>query len=230
MYGPLGKVLPRRFRSFPLGDKAHGLAQVLWCKDPQEIYFGLLSQWKDPAQVVMRSREPGTVLTNRGECNGKSDIEHYMMYVDSLSYLPDDVLVKVDRAAMGVSLETRVPFLDHRVVEFAWRLPLSMRIRNGQGKWILRQILDRHVPKALIDRPKMGFGVPIDSWLRGPLRDWASELLDHKALRDEGLFDAAEVSRVWREHIDGVRNHHHALWCVLMYRAWANHWHVTVGA
>jgi asparagine synthase (glutamine-hydrolysing) len=220
MYGPIGKMLPRRLRSFALGDKAHRLAQILRCKDPEEIYFGLLSQWKDPEHVVIGSREPGTVLTNHRECNGKSDIEHYMMYVDSLTYLPDDVLAKVDRAAMGVSLETRVPFLDHRVVEFAWRLPLSMRIRNGQGKWILRQVLDKHVPKALIDRPKMGFGVPIDSWLRGPLRDWGEALLNEERLRNEGFFDPAPIRHKWSQHLAGQRNWQYQLWNVLMFQAW----------
>ena len=220
MYDPLAKMLPQRLNSFPLGDKAHKLARMLHCKDPQDIYFGLLSQWQDPEPVVIGAREPATVLTNRRACNGKADIEHYMMYVDALSYLPDDVLVKVDRAAMGVSLETRVPFLDHRVVEFAWSLPLSMRIRDGQGKWILRQVLDKHVPKALIDRPKMGFGVPIDSWLRGPLREWGETLLNEERLRREGFFDPAPVRRKWLQHVTGQRNWQYQLWNVLMFQAW----------
>ena len=219
LYGTLGTILPRRMRSYPVGNKAFRLAQILACKHPEDIYYGLLSQWKDPAQVVIGACEPDTVLTRRRHSNGM-DIEHYMMYVDSLSYLPDDILVKVDRAAMGVSLETRVPFLDHRVVEFAWRLPLSMRIRNGQGKWILRQVLDKHVPKALIDRPKMGFGVPIDSWLRGPLREWGEALLDEGRLKREGFFDPAPIRQKWSEHIAGQRNWQYQLWNVLMFQAW----------
>ena len=220
MYRPLRQMLPRRLGSFPLGNKVFTLAQILACKHPEDIYYGLLSHWKNPAQVVIGAREPGTVLTHRRQSNWNADIEHYMMYVDSMSYLPDDILVKVDRAAMGASLETRVPFLDHRVVEFAWRLPLSMRIRNGQGKWILRQVLDKHVPRALIDRPKMGFGVPIDSWLRGPLRDWGEALLNEQRLKREGFFDPAPIRQKWHQHVAGQCNWQSHLWNVLMFQAW----------
>jgi len=170
--------------------------------------------------VVIGASEPDTVLTDRRDCSGIPGIEQYMMYVDAVSYLPDDILVKVDRAAMGVSLETRVPFLDHRVIELAWRLPLSMRIRNGEGKWILRQVLDKHVPKALIDRPKMGFGVPIDSWLRGPLRDWAETLLDEGRLLREGFFNPEPIRQKWSQHLRGQRNWEYHLWNVLMFQAW----------
>jgi asparagine synthase (glutamine-hydrolysing) len=137
-----------------------------------------------------------------------------------LFYLADDILVKVDRAAMAVSLETRVPLLDPEVVEFAWRLPLDMRIRGGTTKWALRQVLYRHVPEALIERPKMGFGVPLETWLRGPLRDWAEALLDERRLRSEGYFHAAAVRAAWAAHLRGQSNQTFKLWSVLMFQSW----------
>ena len=203
-----------------VGDKLHKGAAVLGSRSVADLYCGMVSHWADPASVVLGATEPASVLTGAApNLQGLNDVER-MMALDMLSYLPDDILAKVDRAAMGVSLETRVPFLDHRVVEFAWGLPLDYKLRNGVTKWPLRQVLYRHVPRELIERPKMGFGVPIDQWLRGPLRDWAETLLSESRLRQEGFFDPAPIRRKWAEHLSGQRNWQYHLWDVLMFQAW----------
>lgn len=213
-------VLPGSFKQRTPGDKLYKLAEILDCSSPVEMYQSLVSVWKEPENIVHQAVEPATVLTDRSCWLATDDITLQMMYLDLVTYLQDDILVKVDRAAMAVGLETRVPFLDHRVVEFAWSIPLAMRIRNGQGKWLLRQVLYNYVPKALIERPKQGFGVPIDVWLRGPLRDWAESLLNEGRLQREGFLQPEPIRQKWREHLAGTRNWQHHLWNVLMFQAW----------
>ncbi len=220
IYRYLSTMLPIKYRQSNVGDKAYKLAEMLAVQSPEQIYLGLVSHWNNPALIVRNSTEPLTILTDTAAWAHLQRFEERMMYLDLVTYLPDDILVKVDRAAMGVSLETRVPFLDHRVVEFAWQLPLSMKIRNGQGKWILRQILYKYVPKELVERPKTGFGVPIDSWLRGRLRPWAEELLSEKRLLEEGFFIPGPIRQKWKEHLSGKRNWQYHLWDVLMFQAW----------
>ncbi|MES2662032.1 MAG: asparagine synthase (glutamine-hydrolyzing) [Pseudomonadota bacterium] len=212
-------LLPKRARFSQPGDKLHKFAEILNVDSPEAIYHKLVSQWKNPEEIVLGAKEPVTIHTSN-EFSHLKNLEQRMMALDTLSYLPDDILTKVDRAAMGVSLETRVPFLDHRVVELAWRLPMHLKIRNGQSKWILRQVLYKYVPKTLIERPKMGFGVPIDTWLRGPLREWAEHLLNESRLKQEGYLNAAPIRKKWDEHLSGQRNWQYQLWNVLMFQAW----------
>lgn len=208
-----------------LGDKLHKGAGLLGSRTSAELYRGMVSHWQDPTSVVLNSTEPTSVLSEiTNQLQRLNDVER-MMALDMLSYLPDDILAKVDRAAMGVSLETRVPFLDHRVVEFAWSLPINYKLRDGVTKWPLRQVLYRHVPRELIERPKMGFGVPIDQWLRGPLRDWAESLLSESRLKSEGYFNPKPIRLKWAEHLSGKRNWQYHLWDVLMFQAWLENQH-----
>lgn len=213
-------LMPKRLHLATPGDKAHKLADVLSLSDSHAFFRQLTSHWKDPASVVIGAREPRTLLTNPSAWPETDCFEHWMMAMDAQTYMADDILVKVDRAAMANSLETRVPMLDHRVVELAWRMPIGLKIRDGQGKWLLRQLLYRHVPKELIERPKMGFGIPLHVWLRGPLRDWADDLLDERKMREEGFFRPESIRRIWDEHVSGRRNWQHHLWDVLMFQAW----------
>lgn len=216
----ISPAIPGKKRSTRVGDKAHKLAEILAADTPEEIYRVLVSHWKSPADVVINAHEPLTSLTDCKRLENVTGLEQRMMYLDAISYLPDDILTKVDRAAMGVSLETRVPFLDHRVVEFASQLPLNLKMRDGQGKWLLRQLLYKYVPREMIERPKMGFGVPIDSWLRGPLREWAEELLNENRLKQEGFFNPGPIRLKWQQHLSGQRNWQYHLWDVLMFQAW----------
>lgn len=213
-------ILPVSLRVRMPGDKAHKLASVLAMDSDAAIYQRLVSTWPNPNEIVFGGHDNTALSRIWEELINLDFSENRMMALDALTYLPDDILCKIDRAAMGVSLETRVPFLDHRVVEFAWRLPLHMKIRHGQGKWILRQLLYKYVPKELIERPKMGFGVPIDAWLRGPLREWAEDLLSESRLRQDGYFNPSQISRKWAEHLSGKRNWQYQLWNVLMFQMW----------
>jgi len=220
-FGATKPTLPGRPKRLTPADMVKKLAEILAAENMESaLYYGLISDWKDPASFVLGSSEPPTVLTDQRYWAKVPDFLRWMMYVDLVSYLPDDILVKVDRASMGVSLEARVPLLDHRVVEFAWRVPLSMKVRNGQSKWLLRQVLYKYVPKELTERPKMGFGVPIGDWLRGPLREWAETLLDKQRLRDEGFFNPAPIQQMWSEYLSGKRPWQYYLWDVLMFQAW----------
>jgi asparagine synthase (glutamine-hydrolysing) len=214
----LGNGVPRISR---LGDKAHKLAARLRSANGvDDLYRMLVTMWPADAGLVRGARPVPTLLDLAKAGQDAPDSEHRMMFWDALTYLPDVILHKVDRASMAVSLETRAPFLDHRVAELAWRLPVHMKLRNGQGKWILRQLLDRHVPKELIERPKMGFSIPVDAWIRGPLREWAEDLMSESTLRSGGYLNPAPVRQKWAEHLSGQRNWQNELWCVLMFQAW----------
>lgn len=203
-------------------DKVRKLVK-LFAARPQgidDLYCATLTEWPDAAGVVVDGFVPADLLDARERWPKLSDPVARMMALDGLTYLPDDILAKVDRAAMAVSLETRAPFLDRDVMEFAWRLPMTMKLRDGKGKWILRQLLDRHVPRALIERPKMGFGIPLDQWLRGPLREWAGDLLAEDRLRREGYLRPEAITRTWQAHLRGQDSFGYRLWSVLMFQAW----------
>ncbi|KVZ30679.1 asparagine synthetase B [Burkholderia multivorans] len=203
-----------------IGDRLHKLGHVMTADSRIGLYRLLMSSVHHPERIALAGHEPPTPLDTVSAWPAHLSFAEQAMAIDTLTYLPTDILTKVDRAAMAVSLETRMPFLDHHVVEFAWRLPASLRLPEGQSKALLRRLLDRYVPTELIDRPKQGFCAPIDHWLRGALRDWADALLQPSRLRDEGFFDAAAVERLWRQHQTGRMNWQHQLWTVLMFQAW----------
>ena len=203
-----------------IADKLYRFVDMLRSENPEIIYKGLVSHWESPANIVLDANEPPTIFTDGDQCANLNNFIKRMMFIDTVSFLPDDILVKVDRASMGVSLEARVPMLDHRVVEFAFRLPLSMKIRKESSKWILQQVLYKYFPEKLFDRPKMGFGVPIGSWLRGPLRCWAEDLLNESKLQKENFFNPEPIRNKWKEHLSGTHNWQYHLWDILMFQAW----------
>ena len=208
-----------------LGDRAHKLAsRLLSARNLDDVYWSLVTEWPGGDSMVKglsqdESLDEMTVLRSEPP-SGLKDVAERMMFRDALTYLPDDILCKVDRAAMSVSLETRVPFLDHRIAELAWRLPLDMKIRGAETKWLLRQVLYQYVPRPLIERPKAGFGIPVGQWLRGPLREWAEALLDDARIRREGFFNPDPIRKAWGEHLSGQRDWTPRLWTVLMFQAW----------
>jgi asparagine synthase (glutamine-hydrolysing) len=211
--------LPRRLRQAP-GEKLHRLADHLLAQDPAEIYLRAITMWPDPSAVVLNSHEYQAVPQAIRRFADMPDVREMAMLTDLTNYLPDDILTKVDRASMAIGLEARVPLLDHRVVEFVWRLPLHFKVRDGKTKWALRQVLYQHVPAELVERPKMGFGVPVDLWLRRPLREWAEDMLAPEKLERHGLFSVEPIRKKWKEHVSGARDWHYLLWPVLMFQGW----------
>ena len=224
LMSPIKPLIPARWRYKQFGNKVHKFASICRSDDPMSVYRSLISMWERPSQVVIGASDVDLLSEVPP---GVADIPSFterMMLIDLLTYLPEDILVKVDRASMGESLEVRVPFLDHRVIEHAMRIPLEMKVRAGEGKWLLKQVLYRYVPQALVDRPKMGFGVPVDAWLRGPLRDWGEDLLARDHLVDDGFFYPDEVRTRWQEHLAGKADWASLLWPILMFQAWFEHY------
>lgn len=215
----LARILPQRVRPRHLGDKVRKLADIITASD-ENAYLRLTSQWASPAEVIEGGRDDSCSPAGPDLSELLPDSIERMQYLDTVGYLPGDILTKVDRASMAVSLEVRAPILDHRVVALAWSLPLDYKVRNGRTKWVLRQLLHRYVPPALVDRPKSGFAVPIGDWLRGPLREWAEDLLNATRLKNAGIFNPDPIRACWTQHLQGKSNSEHALWTILMFEAW----------
>lgn len=225
LFASLSRFLPSVLRTSRPGDRVHKFAEALLFTNRTELYHWLVSHWREPLSLINGAgQEPVTPFMTNEIRPVFDDFFKEMQFLDLVTYLPDDLLTKVDRASMAVALEARVPLLDHRVVEFAWRLPLDYKLHDGKGKWILRKVLDKYVPEKMVERPKMGFGIPIDSWLRGPLKDWAEDLLSENRLKREGFIHPEMVRLKWDEHLCGKRNWQYLLWDVLMWEAWLDTW------
>jgi asparagine synthase (glutamine-hydrolysing) len=217
----LAKPFARLIKQNMIGNKVHNLSnRLINVKSFDDLIISLTSEWNEQSEVVIDAAQTDSFINQSSLWPSIDDPASRIMFVDAMTYMPDDILVKVDRAAMAVSLETRAPFLDHRVAELAWTLPIGMKIRNGNGKHVLRQVLYKYVPQQLIDRPKMGFAIPLDQWLREDLRDWAEDLLSPERLKQEGYFDVTRVRDAWQAHLSGAKNYSSRLWSVLMFQAW----------
>jgi asparagine synthase (glutamine-hydrolysing) len=205
-----------------IGEKIHKVASAMRTNNPLDLYMKVVSHTDSPLDYLNLPDtfpSPLELIWNQPFSDVLSDIEK-MMAVDALTYLPDDILVKVDRTSMAVSLESRVPFLDHRIVEFAWSLPMNYKLEGSNGKKVLKEVLYKYVPKQIMDRPKMGFGIPLSQWLKGPLRTWAMDVLSEKKMSEQGLFKAAQVTKLLTEHMSGKNDHGYLLWDFLMLQSW----------
>ena len=220
----LSQAIPAKYRLPTLGHKLHKLSGLLEERSADGVYRRLVSFWHDPSELLGEVPPPDGPLWDSTIADDIPDLTSRMQYLDCVTYLVDDILTKVDRTSMAVSLEARVPLLDHRLVSYIWGLPTRLKLQGGVSKWLMRQVLYRYVPRELVERPKMGFGVPIDSWLRGPLRDWAEGLLDEQRLKREGILNPEPIRRRWLQHVSGERDWQYDLWVVLMFQAWRERW------
>jgi len=223
-YDRLATLLPERRRPSQMGDKMMKFAGLMGSVTLDDFYAQVVRSWNNEKGIVINGHESLSWMDNISRAAVVSGPVERMQVMDMLTYLSGDILTKVDRASMAVGLEARVPLLDHRIVEFSASLPMNMKIRDGQTKWLLRRVLDNYVPRELIERPKQGFAVPLGDWLRGPLRDWAEDLLSEKSLTDAGLFHAAPVRKKWLRHLKGQHHEHHDLWSILMAQDWWRRW------